>query len=457
MSFRVIYAGGPGDIIGAHKFWRQNEHCPDVVSITFSSEFEELCEEMGAEAYIVASHSRRAILKDGAFVVEHRPKPMPEGRGMRYHLSEILYGLGLAATALRFRADVAVIHSGTTHYFVASLFPALGIRVIIVMHNTLWPGGFPPTRLVSRAILALDALFFRHAATAVVGASPECTRQVEQVTRGRHAPLYQIRYQYRREIFVHVPPPPSFDQRPVQIVFVGRANRFKGIFDILELAQLVESRLPGQVRWEICGAGPDLEELRRRHRDFGLESIVNIRGWTSPSVLPEVYARSFASIVPTRSSFFEGLGMSAVESILAGRPVITNPVVPALEVLRPACLEVRTDDVESYADGVLKLISDRECYDRLRFACSELAEQFYDRGQGQAAVLKRIIEPIKEQKLRARGGVAAEREGPVLHGGSSAAPLGAISDMGASITLPPRSHTVSDGSRPERPGQHDTQ
>ena len=397
MSIRIFHATGPIDLIDPHGYWKRNEHCPTQVSITFSSQFEQFCEDIGAEAYIVAYHPRKDILRDGAFTLENRPKPMPGARGVKYHLSEILYGLGLLVTAVRFRADVALMDSGTTYYFVTSLFRLMGIRVIPVLHNTIWPSGFPPTGSVQRAILWLDSLFYRHVATAVIGVSPECTRQVAQLTRGRHAPLYEIRVQFLREYFEQIPAPPPFDQRPFQIMFVGRVDRIKGVFDILEMARKVEASAPGQVRWEMCGSGPDLEEVRRRHRDMGLESIVNIPGWTSLPGLVEVFARSHAAIVPTRSSFIEGLPMTVAEAILAGRPVITNPVVPALEVLRPACVAARTDDVDSYVEQVLKLISDREYYESLRRACADLGEPFYDREQGMTAVLKRVIQPLKDK------------------------------------------------------------
>jgi glycogen(starch) synthase len=399
MSFRVFNAAGPGDIIAAHRSWRRNEHYPGEVAITFSSQLEQFCEDVGAEANIVSYHPRKEILRDGAFRLEHRPKPMPAARGALYHVSEILYGLGLLATAVRFRADVALMESGSTHAFVTSLFRLMGIRVIPVLHNTLWPHGFPPTRWIPRGILALDSLFYRYAATAVIGVSPECIRQVEQTTRGRHAPLYQVRAQFLREYFAQMPPAPPFEQRPFQIMFIGRVNRIKGVFDILEMARKIEARAPQEVRWEICGSGPDLEELRRRQREMALDSIVNIRGWTPLPELLEVYARSHASIVPTRSSFAEGLAMTAAEAIMAGRPVITNPVVPALEVLRPACVAARTDDVDSHVEGVLKLIGDREYYESLRRACPELGEQFYDREQGVAAVFRRVIGPLKDRKL----------------------------------------------------------
>jgi hypothetical protein len=127
MSFRIFHATVAGDIINAHGCWRRNEHCPTEVSITFSSQFEQFCEEIGAEAYIVSTHPRKDFLKDDAFTLEHRPKPRPGARGLMYHLAEITYGLGLLATAIRFRADVAVMDSGSTYYFLTTLFRLFGI------------------------------------------------------------------------------------------------------------------------------------------------------------------------------------------------------------------------------------------------------------------------------------------------------------------------------------------
>ncbi|MHB1559201.1 MAG: glycosyltransferase family 4 protein [Isosphaeraceae bacterium] len=402
-KFRIFHPAGPGDIIHAHGFWRKGEHCPSEVTITFSSQFEQFCKEIGAEAYLVSYHPRKEILRDGAFTLEHRPKSSLKARGLKYHIREMIYSLGLLATAVRYRADVAVIDSGSTYYFLGVLYRLMGIRVIAVLHNTVWPHGFPPTSLVQRAILRLDAFFYRHAATAIIGVSPECVRQVEQLTRGRHAPLDQIRAQFVRDYFASIPPPPSFETRPFQIMFIGRVDHSKGVFDILEMAQKVEEAAPGQVRWEICGGGPALEALRARHAEMGLGSLVNIRGWTPLEDLLQVYARSQASIVPTRSSFAEGLAMTAAEAIMAGRPVITNPVVPALEIFCPACIAGQTNDVDSHVAAILKLIGDRELYENMRRACPELAEQFFDRSRGLTEVLKRWIVPIRDRKLGRAG------------------------------------------------------
>lgn len=391
MTYRIFHSEGPGNVIEAHKYWVRGEHYPREVTITFSSQFEDFCRNVGAEAYLVAWPSEKAFYRDNAFTIEYRPKPMRSGRGLPYHLGEVLYGLGLFITALRFRANVAVLNSGSTYYFVMSLFPLAGIKTIVVLHAALWPSGYPPSGLVRRLIMKLDSVFFRWLPIGVIGVSPECIRQVEQLTNGRHTPLYQIRAQFRCEYFQAIPSAPSHHQRPFRIMYIGRIIRFKGVFDILEMAKRIEAKAPGRVRWEICGSGLDLEELKRLWDEMPLRGIVTIRGWTSLEELREVYARSHASIVPTRSNYGEGLAMTAAEAILAGRPVITNPVVPALEVLKPACIQAKADDVDSYVAAILHLIDDPNQYRALCTACHNLQSQFYDRSQGLTAVLSTIL------------------------------------------------------------------
>jgi glycosyltransferase involved in cell wall biosynthesis len=389
MIRRVFYASGPGDVIDAHRSWKRGEDLDSQVSITFSSQIEEFCRDCGASAYFVSRHPRKDFLRDGQFILEHRPKP--DARGARFHLIEIFYGLGLLYTAVRSRSDVALIESGCTHYFILSLFRITRIAVVPILHNTPWAHGFPPTKPVPRLVLWLDSLFFRWLATATIGVSPECEHQLVAMTQGRNRPIFQTRAQFQRDFFARIPPVPGHDVRPFRIIFVGRITAAKGVFDVLDIARKVDIRLPGQVRWDVCGTGQDFEELKRRHQDMGLNHTVVIHGWTSPLDQIQIYAQCHAAIVPTRSEFEEGLPMTAAEAVMAGRPVITNPVVPALEVLRSACVEAMTNDVESYVETVIKLCSDAEFYAQLCRACPEMAEQFYDRNLGLNAILKKAL------------------------------------------------------------------
>lgn len=391
---RIFYAAsGPGDLVESHRRWKRREHNPTEVSITFSSQIQDFCARLGAECYMLSTHSRREIVADGDFTIEHRPKPARHG--LRFHLAEVAYGLGLLATALKFRARFALLDSGCTHFFVIALFRLFGIRVIPILHNTLWPSGFPPTRPVPRLVLWFDTFFWKWIPSAAIAVSPECERQVIAIAGRVCYPIRQIRAQFRPEYFTNIPPPPPHDRRPFRVMFIGRVERIKGVFDLLEMARRIEDSHPGLVRWEICGRGKDFEELVKRHQQLGLGDTVNLRGWTSLDDLIKVYGASHACIVPTRSSFTEGLAMTAAEAILSGRPLVTNPVVPALELLRSACVEAKTDDPESHMQAVLRLATDGDLYRRLCVACAGLHAQFYDsRRYGLTSVLQTVLDEI---------------------------------------------------------------
>ena len=387
---RVFFAAGPGNIISAHDYWKRGEHEPTEVSITFSSQVAEFCKRANSPAYFVAYKSPPARLNDGPFTLEHRPKPFPGANGIKYHLSEMIYAWGLCRTARKFRATVAVLKSGTSHFFMGWLFRLVGIPVVTILHNTIWPAGFPPTKLAARLVRVLDGLFFRWGSSANIAVSPECSRQLNQLTHGHHGPLYEIRAQFLPERFAPIGPPPSYDGSLLRIMFIGRVNRAKGVFDILAMAEKLECKYPGRIQWEICGRGPAYEELKVERDRLGLRNVA-IPGWVSLDTLQQVYNRSHIAIVPTRSDFAEGLAMTAAEAILAGRPFIANPTVPALEVLRPAALAGQTNDVDSYVKVIEELLVDPTKYQRLCKECKPLQQQFYNRRRGLTEVLATAI------------------------------------------------------------------
>jgi glycosyltransferase involved in cell wall biosynthesis len=387
---RVFYAsGGAANIIGAQEAWRSGTQDPTEVSITFSSQIADFCRSIGAEAYFVSPHADARTATLDEFVLEHRPKK--GGRALRYHINEIVYSLGLLMTARRFKADLALMDTGATPVFMLALFKLFGIRVVSILHNTLWPAHFPPQRRRDRVLRWLDRIFWRHGAMGAIAVSPECERQVRTEAPRLTYPIIQIRAQFHRDYFGAIPPPPSHEQRPFRVMFIGRVTESKGVFDLLEMAQSLERTDPGRVRWTICGKGDGFDELKARREAMGLEDVVDLAGWVSLEQLKDIYARSHAAIVPTRSGFAEGLAMTAVEAVLAGRPVILNPVVPAIDVVGPAILSGQTNDPESHAEQVRRLARDPALYRRLQEACVGCEAPFYDREQSLTAGLWKLL------------------------------------------------------------------
>src|SRR5207302_954122 len=114
----------------------------------------------------------------------------------------------------------------------------------------------------------------------------------------------------------------------------------------------------------------------------GLAALVRPLGRVSREELIAAYGQAHVVIVPTRSNFCEGLTGVASEAILTGRPVLTSRLSNVLDVFEGAVVEAQPDDLDTYVEGLRRLLTDRDLYEKCCRACPPLRQQFYDRGQG---------------------------------------------------------------------------
>jgi glycosyltransferase involved in cell wall biosynthesis len=397
---RILYAAGPGNVLGTYRHWKEGVDDPSQVSVTYSGQFFDVCRELGAQAYVLACSRTPGFLRDGPFTIRHRPVPFEDGPGPLYHLGQVWSGLRLLASALAFRADAAVVVNGTAHWFALGLLPLFGVRVVPSLHCVLWPVGRPPSG-ARRLVRWLDARFFARRADAVLSASGDITRQVDEMTGGRHRPIVEFLPTYR---------PGSFDSRepparpPFRVFFAGRVERNKGVFDLLVIARRFAAAGRTDIEFDLCGSGSALDDLRRAADEAGLAGRFRCHGYCSRDFMRQTYAGSHAVIVPTTSDFIEGFNQVVAEGVLSGRPVITSRVCPALDYVRDAVVEVGVDDVQGYGDAILRLCDDEEFY-RVRCRGSAGAQaQFYDAGRGWAAALKKALAPSGVAPVAAPGG-----------------------------------------------------
>jgi glycogen(starch) synthase len=361
---------------------------PNDVCIPFGNQIVEACVRAGSPIVMVSPKVDMVSIRTQQVTIE--PLEKQAATGWRYFAEEVRYAFRLLKRARKHRANIAVLDSGCVQYFLMTLFRLAGIRVVLVLHNTIWPAGFerPGPKLIQR----IDDLFFRHIPFRVIGVSPECIRQLETVAPRHKYVAQEIRAQFPREYFANIAPAPAHDDRPFRIMFIGRVEEAKGVLDIVEMARSIERTNPGLVNWTNCGKGSALEELRRKISQYDLGAVAHARGWISLEELKAVYADSHASIVPTRSGFCEGMAMTAVEAILTGRPLVTNSIVPALEVLRAGCEEAEPENIESHAQAVLRLALDKQRWERKCRACSDLQQPFYDERRGLTSAIYDLLQ-----------------------------------------------------------------
>lgn len=392
-SLRILYAAGPGNVLGTYRYWRDGKDDPTQIAITYSGQFYDVCREMDAHAWVVATCQQPGKLSDPNFRIIHRPVPLENCKGFFYHFGQIWYGLRLLFTALRMHANVAIICAGT-HWFMLYLFRLFGIRVIATLHCVLHRKyNWKPT-LFQRLVQKLNGWFFSSdACDAIITVSAEITQQVHDLTGNRSRPIYQFIPQYRRGSFSKIKPA-DLDAKPARILYVGRIERNKGVFDVLEIAQRLAAS-GRQFIFDLCGTGSAIHELRKRIDSTGMTGHVVCHGHCDHETMIQMYTRAHIVIVPTTTDFSEGFNKVVAEGVLAGRPVVTSSVCPALAELGDAVVEVPPDDVAAYANAIVHLCENRAYYQSKVDACTAVQGQFYDPQRGWAAALREILNNLE--------------------------------------------------------------
>jgi glycosyltransferase involved in cell wall biosynthesis len=299
--------------------------------------------------------------------------------------------LWVTAKAVRFGADAVVVMSGMA-WFSLALLPLLGIKVVPTLHAKLWQPTNPP-RGINRLVWWLNGKFFRKA-SAVIYISDGVLEQLTGLTGELDAPVLYFVPTYREGSFQAGEEGRPGQVPPFRVLYAGRVERDKGVFDLLQVAKRFEAEGRRDVEFDLCGSGSALDELRRQAEQAGVAPRFRCHGHMEKSGMRRMYARAHTVVVPTTSDSVEGLNKVVIESVLACRPVITSASCPAIEYVRAAVVEVRPDDVKAYGDAMLRLADDRQFYEEKRQNCAAAGSQFYDPARSWGSTLRRVLQQI---------------------------------------------------------------
>jgi glycosyltransferase involved in cell wall biosynthesis len=146
---------------------------------------------------------------------------------------------------------------------------------------------------------------------------------------------------------------------PPIFLYVGRVAVEKNIEAFLELD------LPGS-KW-VAGAGPALEDLRRRFPE------VNYLGVLSQQELAEVYASADVFVFPSKTDTF---GLVLLEALACGLPVAAYPVTGPLDVIGDSGAGALHEDLRTACLNALKLKREDAVTHARRFSWRFASEQF---------------------------------------------------------------------------------
>jgi glycosyltransferase involved in cell wall biosynthesis len=185
----------------------------------------------------------------------------------------------------------------------------------------------------------------------------------------------RIRYFYDRDAVVVPPPvavgdfPPDVPRDPARFLWVHRLVSYKRPLEVAEAFR----ELP-ELRLTMVGVGPLEPSLRA-----ALPENVELLGWLPRKRLAELFAGAGGFIHVGEEDF----GISMVEALAAGAPVLATDRGGARDIVRPG------------EDGVL--IADGSEPEQIRAGVRELAGRRWDTG-----ALRRSAERFSEKRFRER-------------------------------------------------------
>ncbi|HEX7085514.1 MAG TPA: glycosyltransferase family 1 protein [Vicinamibacterales bacterium] len=179
------------------------------------------------------------------------------------------------------------------------------------------------------------------------------------------------------------PPPADEMQRVAEryqlegrfLLYVGNVKPHKNLERLLEAFHLVR-QTPGLEDVRLVMIGDEISRysaLRRAVHRNNLHKYVRFLGFLPDHMLPIVYRLASVFVFP---SLYEGFGLPPLEAMASGTPVVTSNVTSLPEVTGDAAILVDPLSAEAIADGIRRVLTDRELADTLRSRGVARAREF---------------------------------------------------------------------------------
>lgn len=159
------------------------------------------------------------------------------------------------------------------------------------------------------------------------------------------------------------------------IAFAGRLESYKGVDYLIRAFKIVKKEFP-DATLAIAGSGRELSRLKELTSKLQLESSVEFMGHVGRSELESLYARSLIAVMS--STWVEAFGLSGIEAMSVGRPVVASRVggIPDWLIDGKTGLLVEPGDDRALGVALLKLLSDQKLLSEMAHAARKRSEEF---------------------------------------------------------------------------------
>ncbi len=176
-------------------------------------------------------------------------------------------------------------------------------------------------------------------------------------------------------------------QKKKIVLFVGRMEKQKEIFVLLKAFAKIKNKVNAKL--VLIGPTYDKKNVEKLIKKLKLEKQVDLLGFVSEKKLNEMYNLSYLVVVPALHR--DGFGLSLMEAMGCGKPVISTDIIGSPEKNGKEALTVKPNNVNDLTKKLLKILTDKKFFEKYRKIAINNAKLF-----NKKLVMEKYLEMYKK-------------------------------------------------------------
>jgi len=244
-------------------------------------------------------------------------------KGSNSLLFSLKFNIKLSRIVKEYKIDILHIQGGPGGVF---LFRKPEVPVVYTVHHSYLKKSQQLKSILSKILFYLERRGYKLSSKLIVPATSLKDYLVEN-------------YQISRKKIVYIPEginPSIFynlhknGKESNSLLYVGRLSPIKGILSLIDSISICKRNFP-DIKLYIIGKGEMKREIEKKIVTGGLEDSIKLLGGLSQDKINDWYNKVRVTVLP---SFFEGFGLTALESAAAGTPVIITKDSGVSEIIK---------------------------------------------------------------------------------------------------------------------------
>lgn len=172
--------------------------------------------------------------------------------------------------------------------------------------------------------------------------------------------------------------PPATDSHKTseyrKILYVGRSDPYKNLIVLIKAFAKASLKLTAPAKLIIAGSpDPRYPEGPALAKELNIEDNIQWTGYLSDKDLVRTFQEADLLVHPSQ---YEGFGLPVLEAMACGTPVISSNASSLPEVAGDAAILVNPNDINAYAENIIKVLNNSELADKLSKKGLEQASKF---------------------------------------------------------------------------------